>query len=406
MLGFGSPPSDKGSSAGSSKSPPNGKLSFGDPANNGKAKPKENVTVKIHRNQIVECIIPHSTPRAREIRETVKDLTDDNQYVFIFRPMSAEPAGWTTVSRQSTNIAPVLTATPVRAVNALDPALKQCDAVGKITYMDVHSNQSITVAQVGQLMFDALPGQEAPSAPAPDQFAGDDAELDAPADPWTAALAEDAPVTRAQCVTMMETLQSNIEAALSKEVTTLAKIVEHQSTCIKEQLIDFENGFASKVGHSNVGFDDAELGMLTQNIQSMHADITEAVALVKTHTDHIDALLDCSTQLKQNVKGPKKELKMTSAIAPSAPTNVDELRKALIVQKVPLPLDTRPLSFYQDLWTKHIGHHFRSNATAETTDTPETPDSSSKSDPKTHETTDAVTASSSKRARKQPVPKS
>ena len=382
MLGFG---------AGATKSESTGSgMSFGGSPPSKGQKPKETVTFKVHRNQIVECIIPYATPRAKEVREVIKEQSFfENRYIWCFRALTENPPGWTNVARNSTTQSPMLSAPPVFAVEETKRLLSACDAVGTIKILDMANQTELSDVQLRQLPFEPLPGMPGNAAPpaappmlAPppaanalaDQFenaAGEAAE-------WADALAETKPITYEETIDLMNTLQLNLTSTIKVQLA--------------EQLAPLKVNWT-------------EVADMNKHFQTMSDQLTEAVnlirTLVQTATPHTGLSAGTAPEV---VRTPKKPLEMRTALCPTPPSDLAELRKILSAQNVALPFDVRPLSFYQDLWVKHIGQHFRPAATSPET-TKGGASSTEDGSPASSAGADAPPPAATKRSRKAPIGK-
>ena len=116
----------------------------------------EAAQVKVFVSQIVQALIPHNTPRSKNIRQWLMNyaLTGRNERVFIFRNGS----GWTTVALSSTADRPAVTINPVRAVELMLAMEQHCPDVSTVTILN-EANQTMTLDQVRAMQFTPLPNQ-------------------------------------------------------------------------------------------------------------------------------------------------------------------------------------------------------------------------------------------------------
>ena len=310
-----------GGSGGSGSTKPNG----GGFASTGKqpAKPKEDVTLKIHASQLVECVIPFQTPRAKFIREQIKDeIVHDGKLVWMFRDIDGDFCpGWTNVGRSSTPNSVVLTAVPVAAVEATVQYLSNSEHVQHVHLRNGANMAHLTMDDVHRFEFDPLPGQEHVET-VPVQFEEHDAVVaqNAASPQWSQVL----PITQEDCYNALNVLQDNITMKFDQLQATTKSAVDlcgEQLTTLDEAIV---------------------------KLNAVAASLTSAVHDIATiHLDKLDKDGATST--------PTHAAAKPLAVSAQPPSTVDECRTALRAQNVQLPLDVRPLKFYQDLWTEHIG---------------------------------------------------
>jgi hypothetical protein len=127
----------------------------------------EPVTIKVFTNQVVEACIPFSTPRAGEIRTTIRSLryppdSDNSAMMLIFHEDMGEPPkpSWNTVQRDGENV----TSPPYEAASLLHEALSKCPAVSTVSLLDGADN-AISLQDVKAMQFDSWESPPAPDLP-------------------------------------------------------------------------------------------------------------------------------------------------------------------------------------------------------------------------------------------------
>lgn len=102
------------------------------------APPKEDLTVKVALNQIVEVVVPFNTPRARAIRTHLNThfLAPDGQRALIFRGLPV-PA-WTNIHKESTPTQPMVTMEPTVFCEKLMEIVPLSEDIGEVKFVDEH----------------------------------------------------------------------------------------------------------------------------------------------------------------------------------------------------------------------------------------------------------------------------
>ena len=134
-------------------------MSFGSPKSAGKGDKKEDVTLKVFPNQIVQLVIPYQTRRAKEIRQVAtSEIYHNEKQVWTFRGDEL-PHGWTNVDRNSTSENPCLTAPPVYAVTKTVQVMKNCPAVANVYVRHGETNSMLSEHQLRTFRFVSLHNQ-------------------------------------------------------------------------------------------------------------------------------------------------------------------------------------------------------------------------------------------------------
>ena len=135
--------------------------------NNLKAKevlPREPVILVADKNQIITAIIPYNSKQAAAIRLHMhSNILIDGQRVFIFRTIN----GWTTVSLESTESNPKLTADPITVLKLAHTKFSECPAVSTVTIKWAGSDEILTYEDIDQMetKFDKLPDAQPDADP-------------------------------------------------------------------------------------------------------------------------------------------------------------------------------------------------------------------------------------------------
>jgi len=113
--------------------------------------PPEKVTIIVYQSQIVQLMLPHQTPRAKEIRETIscKVLNEDNTKIFYYDP---DDSSWSNLHYKSTRAVPLLAAPPADACEKAYTVLKACPAVASVTIND-ENGEPLTLDKVKAMDF-------------------------------------------------------------------------------------------------------------------------------------------------------------------------------------------------------------------------------------------------------------
>merc|ERR1719218_253039 len=110
--------------------------------------PPEKVTIIVYQSQIVQLMLPHQTPRAKEIRETIscKVLNEDNTKIFYYDP---DDSSWSNLHYKSTRAVPLLAAPPADACEKAYTVLKACPAVASVAIND-ENGEPLTLDEVAE----------------------------------------------------------------------------------------------------------------------------------------------------------------------------------------------------------------------------------------------------------------
>ena len=118
------------------------------------AGPPEPCGLRVHKNQVVDALIPHGTSRSGAIRELLKTevVNDKGERIFFWH----EDQGlWNNVHFKSTASNPLLGAPPVEAVQKAYDVFNKSSAVGAVKITD-EEGKSLTLQQVKAMQFTAL----------------------------------------------------------------------------------------------------------------------------------------------------------------------------------------------------------------------------------------------------------